>query len=88
MANLKLKPIKCKFVRVEVEYLGHVITPSGLQPNTRLTQSFPMPEDVGSVRRFLGLASYYRRFIPGFAKIANPLHCLTIKNAPFDWSPQ
>ena len=82
--NLMLKPSKCQFMRKEVEYLGHVITPSGLRPNTRLTeaiQKFPRPEDVGAVRRFLGLASYYRRFIPGFAKIAHPLHGLTAKNA-------
>ena len=87
--NLKLKPSKCKFVRKEVEYLGHVVTSSGLRPNARLTeaiQGFSRPEDVGAVRRFLGLASYYRRFIPRFAKIAHPLHGLTTKNAPFDWT--
>lgn len=38
------------------------------------------------VRQFLGLASYYRRFIPDFAKIANPLHSLTKKGEIFQWS--
>ena len=38
-ANLKLKPSKCKFVRKEVEYLGHVITSAGLQPHFRLTEA-------------------------------------------------
>ena len=89
--DLKLKPSKCKFVCKEVEYLGHVITSSGLRPNARLTEAvrnFPRPENVGAVRRFLGLASYYRRFIQDFAKIACPLHGLTVKDAPFDWTPE
>ena len=88
-ANLKLKPSKCNFVKKEVEYLGHIITANGLQPNTRITQAvlaFPIPEDVQGVRRFLGMASYYRRFIAGFAKIAQPLHHLTAKDVPFQWS--
>ena len=89
--NLKLKPSKCQFMREEVEYLGHVITRSGLKPNARLTEAilnFPRPDDIGAVRRFLGLASYYRRFIPGFAKVASPLHGLTAKDTPFDWTPE
>ena len=40
------------------------------------------------MRRFLGLASFYRRFIPSFAKIANPLHGLTTKEASFNWTPE
>jgi len=90
-ANLKLKPAKCMFVRKEVEYLGHVITAEGLKPNPRITEavrSFPVPESVQGVRRFLGMASYYRRFIPRFAKIARPLHHLTAKDVPFQWSPE
>ena len=88
--NLKLKPSKCKFVREEVEYLGHIITPHGLRPNARLTkavQDFERPRNVNEVRRFLGMASYYRRFIPGFAKIAAPLYHLTARDVTFSWSP-
>ena len=90
-ANLKLKPTKCMFMRKELEYLGHVITAEGLKPNLRITEAvrnFPTPENVPSVRRFLGMASYYRRFIAGFAKTAQPLHQLTAKNVPFQWSPE
>ena len=89
--NLKLKPVKCQFVRGEVEYLGHVITPLGLKPNARLTeavQNFPRPRDCHGVRRFLGMASYYRRFVAGFAKIAQPLHRLTAKDVPFNWTAE
>ena len=89
-ANLKLKPSKCNFMKEEVEYLGHIITAAGLQPNSRITQAvqdFVIPENIRAVRRFLGMASYYRRFIAGFAKIAQPLHRLTAKDVPFEWSP-
>ena len=89
--NLKLKSVKCMFARKEVEYLGHVITAEGLRPNLRITeavQNFPRPGNVQGVRRFLGMASYYRRFISGFAKIAQPLHHLTAKDVPYQWSPE
>ena len=69
--GLKLKPSKCHFARREVEYLGHVVTPEGLKTNQKLVEAvtmFPAPTDVNGVRRFLGLVSYYRRFIDGFAK--------------------
>ena len=89
--SLKLKPSKCQFMRKEVDYLGHVITCNGLKPNARLTEvilNFQRPDNIGAMRRFLGLASYYRCFIPGFARIANPPHGLTTENAPFDWTPK
>lgn len=88
-AGLKLKPIKCQFVRQEVDYLGHIITPSGLLPNPKHVEAvrdFAVPTSMRETRQFLGLASYYRRFIPGFAKIARPLHELTQKDVPFQWT--
>jgi len=45
---------------------------------------FPTPTDVSTLRSFLGLASYYRRFVPDFSKVAEPLFALTQKNAYFD----
>ncbi len=65
-AGLKLKPSKCHFIRQSVEFLGHVITPQGLKPNPRQVQAvqeFPVPKSVTQARQFLGLTSYYRRFI-------------------------
>ena len=74
------------FVRKEVEYLGHMITCEGLKTNNRLTvvvQDFPTPNNVHGVRRFLGMASYYSKFIAGFVKIAQPFHRLTAKGVQF-----
>ena len=90
-ANLRLKPSNCEFVQAEVEYLGHVIIPSGLKTSPRLTSAvldFPQPINVHEVRRFLGISSYYRWFICNFAKIAQPLHNLTCKGASFEWSTE
>ena len=74
-----------------MDYLGHVITAAGLRPNPRLTdavQKFPQPENVQDVQRFLGMSSYYQRFISNFAKVAHPLHQLTAKGVSFGWTAE
>ena len=89
--GLKLKPTKCRFAQTELEYLGHVVGRDGLKTNPRLVAAvsdFPVPDSVQGVRRFLGLASYYRKFIPNFSRIAHPPHQLTCKAASFKWSPE
>ena len=90
-ANLRLKPRKCRFLCKEVSYLGHVISVEGVRPDPEKTEKvrcFPVPCDVTSVRQFLGLASYYRRFVQNFARIASPLRALLRKDSIFHWSPE
>ena len=73
--------LKCLFLRDEVLYLGHVISVKGVKPDSAKTEKvkcFPIPRDVTCVRQFIGLASYYRRFVNS---IASPLRALTKKNA-------
>ena len=87
--GLKLHPGKCSFARQSVTYLGHVISSQGIAPDPKKVEAvknFPIPTSVREVRQFLGMASYYRRFIKSFAKIASPLHALTRQDVPFCWT--
>lgn len=85
-ANLKIQPDKCEFLRKEVAYLGHLITQNGVKPNPNKVdaiENFPEPQTPKDVKSFLGLAGYYRRFIPNFAKLSKPLTHLLQKDVPF-----
>lgn len=87
-ANLKLQPDKCEFLRPEVMYLGHIIGRDGVRPDPKkveAVQNFPRPENPKTIKQFLGLAGYYRRFIPGFSKVAKPLTELLKKETVFRW---
>jgi len=87
--GLKLHPSKTCLGHREVLFLGHVISAQGIPPDPqklRAVSEFPVPTDVRAVREFVGLASYYRRFVPNFARVAGPLHALTRSNVSFVWT--
>ena len=89
--HLKLKPSKCQFACKSVPYLGFIAIPDGIQPDLKKVESvrtYPTPTNLKQIRSFLGLANYYRRFIPRFSHIANPLTNLTKKNQPFKWTTE
>lgn len=89
-ANLKVNWKKCRFAEKEVTYLGHVISADGVRPNPELVRAvkdYPTPTSQKEVRAFLGLAGYYRRFVPQFAERARPLTQLTGKRG-FIWGPE
>ncbi|KRY28756.1 Retrovirus-related Pol polyprotein from transposon gypsy [Trichinella spiralis] len=72
-------------------YLGHVVTQHGVGTDpekTAAVQEWPTPQCVREVRRFLGLASYYRRFVRNFTGVANPLHTLIKKGEKWRWCPK
>ena len=90
-AGLKLKPKKCRIAQTSVEYLGHVVSAQGVQTDPKKVtamEQYPAPSDLRSLRSFLGLASHYRRFVPGFAKVARPLYALLKKDVSFVWSSE
>jgi hypothetical protein len=71
-----------------VEYLGHVVGANGFRPNGEKVDAilqFPCPSSLSEVRTFLGMANYYRRFIPHFSDVADPLLMLTRAGSEFHW---
>lgn len=81
--GLKVHPKKCSFAFQQIEYLGHLITPDGLEPQlakvAAITQ-MPRPADVAVLRAFLGLMNYYRKFLPQMSTVCAPLYALLKKN--------
>lgn len=82
---------KCVFFARKTEYLGVTFSAGSVQPSSHkvnaLTQA-PIPTDVKSVRQFMGLASYFRRFIKGFSELAAPITALLRKDCVFQWSSE
>ena len=89
--NLKLKPEKCELFQDQVRFLGHIVSSEGVQPdpsNTAKVTNWAPPKTVTEVRQFLGLCSYYRRFVKNFSIIANPLSKLTAKDSELVWTSE
>ena len=87
-AGLKLKPKKCDLLKRSVHLLGHVVDKEGIRTDPEKVKKFlewPTPTNVTHVRSFVGLTSYYRKFIKGFTVIAGPLHDLTKVGVDFVW---
>ena len=75
-AGLKLKPSKCTFLEEKVKFLGHIVSHGGVQPDTdkiSALTNWPVPKNLQDLRRFLGFAGFYRRFVKDFSKVASPL---------------
>ncbi|XP_038145914.1 uncharacterized protein LOC119786541 [Cyprinodon tularosa] len=87
--GLKLKPSKCHLVQEEVLFLGHIVSGEGIRPNpapVKDVQVWKSPENLQELQAFLGLCNYYRKFVPNFAELTNPLHHLLKKESEFVWT--
>jgi len=81
--SLKLNPRKCSFGAQHIVFLGHVVTQQGSHHDPKkvhVVKDFPIPRTIINVQAFLGLTSYYRNFVRGYAKIVVPFFDLTKKD--------
>ena len=81
--NLYIKPEKCVWKVRKIGFLGVIIGPNGIEMEEEKVDgmlSWSQPKNVKDVRKFLGLANYYRRFIKDFARVARPMDVLTQKD--------
>ena len=94
-AGLKLKPSKCEFFKSKITYLGHIFSAAGIETDSKkieAVKNWMTPTTVTDVRSFLGFTNHYRRFIKGYAKVANPLNALVSgdnankKKAAINWT--
>jgi hypothetical protein len=90
-SGLTLSSKKCHLFQKEVQYLGHVVSDKGVavdQHKVKAVQEWPVPNNLHELRSFLGLCTYYRRYVPGFASIAKPLTRLTEGQRRFCWDQE
>ncbi|KAL0533817.1 hypothetical protein IC582_028088 [Cucumis melo] len=95
LETLRVNRLYAKFSKREfwlkkVSFLGHVVSSEGVHVDPakiEVVTNWPRPSTVSEIRSFLGLASYYRRFVEDFSRIASFLTQLTRKGTPFVWSP-
>lgn len=90
-ANMKINPVKCDFCCRQLQYLGHMVTTEGIRTDpdkVNAIQEISPPTNLKGVCRFLGMASWYRRFIPNFAQPTVALTLLLKKNVKWMWGDE
>ena len=87
-ADLKLKEVKCNFLKRHIQYLGHIVSGEGITPlleKLNTIQKMLPPKTPKEIKQFLDLIGYYRKFGPRFSDLARPLNALTRKDVEFEW---
>ena len=82
VADLKLKEVKCNFLKKHIQYLGHIVWGKGITPmpeKLACIQEMPPPKTPKEVKQFLGLIGYYQKFVPRFSDLARPFKCIDKK---------
>ena len=90
-AGLKLSSQKCKFVQRKCLFLGSEISSAGIHvPEDRLTavSEYPKPKNAKALKRYLGLMNWFKKFIPNYSAVANPLYKLLRKDVKFSWQEE
>jgi len=89
--DLYVKPEKCMWKVRKIGFLGVIIGPDGIEMEKEKVDgvlSWPEPNNVKDVRKFLGLANYYRRFIKDFVQVARPMNILMRKDVKWQWGQE
>ncbi|KAG6452699.1 hypothetical protein O3G_MSEX007747 [Manduca sexta] len=90
-AKLTLNIEKCTFLESEIEYLGYEISEKGIRPGHKKIEAvtkYKEPCNIHELRMFLGLTSYFRKFVKNYAILSHDLYQLLKKNRPWEWGPQ
>ena len=95
LKNLKLKASKCKFGLERIEYVGRVIDKDGISMSEEKIESvlnFPLPREITALRGFLGLANYFRMFVPLHSAVVKPMQVMidlkARKRSQITWTPE
>ena len=87
--DLKLKEIKCNFLKKHIQYLGHIVSGEDITPLLEKLSSIQKmlpPKTPKEIKQFLGFIGYYRKFVPRFSDLARLLNALTGKNTECEWT--
>lgn len=87
--NLQLKISKCKFLTTQFTYLGHIVTKNGIKANkdkVKAITEFERPINIKKLQSFIGICSFFRRYVKNFSTIAKPLTTLLKKDKLFIWT--
>lgn len=90
-AGLTLNLKKCNFIQRSLAFLGHIVSDEGVKTDpskVSAVNSFPIPQSIKDIQRFLGLAGWYHRFFSHFSEKAAPLHALKQRNSTWIWTEQ
>ncbi|XP_058734067.1 uncharacterized protein LOC131605768 [Vicia villosa] len=85
-----VKLSKCVFAATQIDYLGHIISAAGVAPDSEKVKAildWPTPRSLSTLRGFLGLTGFYRRFVKDYATLAAPLTDL-LRSTTFTWSTE
>ncbi|KAM7284083.1 uncharacterized protein ISCGN_001186 [Ixodes scapularis] len=87
--GVRVKREKCEFFKESLQYLGHIISETGVKPSEEKVQALlhaPAPTNIAQLRSLLGLINYYGKFTPRLATLAKPFYRLLQKDAPWCWN--
>ena len=87
--GVQLSPKKCKLGMRRIEWLGHILSSAGVEPQwskVEAINALPAPKNSAEVRSFLGMATYYCKFLPEYSHVKKPLTELTRQQVPWQWT--